>query len=289
MSSSEGGWSEDSLFGPIVARPDEKPVGNEPVRHRLLITVKAAPNPSEHYGETVCVAGIRIDDLGQRTWARLYPINFRELGANARFHKYDIVSVECRPAAQDPRIESWKPDMTTLRVEKSLAGWPKRQPWVTPLIEYDMCSIRIRAQADVRSQSLALVRPSRIRDFVVTTHPGWTREEQNKIDRYVSQLDLLDTRERTPLEAPRFRGAYHWQCHAVGCPGHKQGIIDWEVVALQRRLAHLSDDALKSAMREKFLDTLCAPARSPSFFVGNQAKRAHVFSILGVYWPRVGD
>jgi hypothetical protein len=30
---------------------------------------------------------------------------------------------------------------------------------------------------------------------------------------------------------------------------------------------------------------MCDPRRDTAFYVGNQAKRAHVFSVLGVYYP----
>ena len=38
----------------------------------VMITVKTYPNPSETYGETVCVAGVRLD-RGAPEWIRLYP------------------------------------------------------------------------------------------------------------------------------------------------------------------------------------------------------------------------
>ena len=63
---------------------------------RVLITVKAAPNPSEKYGETVCVAGLRLD-LDAGGWVRLYPVNFRELDSDGKFRKYDVVSLTARP------------------------------------------------------------------------------------------------------------------------------------------------------------------------------------------------
>ena len=63
---------------------------------RVLITVKAAPNPSEKYGETVCVAGLRLD-LDAGGWVRLYPVNFRELDSDGKFRKYDVVSLMARP------------------------------------------------------------------------------------------------------------------------------------------------------------------------------------------------
>jgi hypothetical protein len=45
--------------------------------------VKAAPQLSERYGETVCVAALSTD-LQRRGWIRLYPINFRELASDDR-------------------------------------------------------------------------------------------------------------------------------------------------------------------------------------------------------------
>lgn len=44
-------------------------------RERILVTVKAYPNPSKKYIETVCVAG--VTESGQ--WIRLYPIPYRFL------------------------------------------------------------------------------------------------------------------------------------------------------------------------------------------------------------------
>jgi hypothetical protein len=43
---------------------------------QILITIKAYPNPSKKYVETVCAAGI---DLKQNKWIRLYPVPFRDL------------------------------------------------------------------------------------------------------------------------------------------------------------------------------------------------------------------
>jgi hypothetical protein len=48
--------SQGSLFGPEAA-PVAKAVDDAWRRMKVLVTVKAAPNPSAAYGETVCVAG----------------------------------------------------------------------------------------------------------------------------------------------------------------------------------------------------------------------------------------
>ncbi|WBB79745.1 hypothetical protein O7606_27060 [Micromonospora sp. WMMD882] len=161
-----------SLFGPSDTEPDPKPANDRIVRLQLLITVKAAPNPSEKYGETVCVAGLRTDVL-KPTWVRLYPINFRHLDSNEAFKKYDIVSVDAKPARQDQRRESWKPIMDRIQKERHLDGWRSRQPLLEPAVEDSMCRLNREAQDHADAQSLALVRPREVRALKVTPHHGW--------------------------------------------------------------------------------------------------------------------
>ncbi|TVT36407.1 hypothetical protein FNH05_25710 [Amycolatopsis rhizosphaerae] len=260
-----------------------KPVGDQWRTLRLLITVKAAPNPSATYGETVCVAGLRLD-LEQPGWVRLYPINFRDLESDRSFSKYDVVTVRAKPARNDPRFESWRPDMASLRIERHLRPWKPRQPHIEPYVDGSMCDLLDAIRKDPPAKSLAAIRPAHIEDIDIEHHPGWTADDQVKIRQYVSQLDLLGA-ERNALEAPRLRGWYRYRCLSNSCRGHRQGILDWEFVALQRRLGKLDDASLIEALRAKFLGELCAPNRDVAFYVGNQAKRQHVFSVLGVYYP----
>jgi hypothetical protein len=272
------------LFGQPPSEPEAKPTGDQVVRLQVLVTVKAAPNPSDKYGETVCVAGLSVDPV-RPGWIRLYPINFRELGDDASFSKYDIVSINAVPARQDSRRESWRPQMHTLQVEGHLKDWHHRRPWLEPAISFTtMC--RLHRGATMESPSLALVRPKHVTAFKITRFPGWTPEQQAKIDKYVSQLDLFGNEDRTALQAPRLSGAYHYLCHEPGCGGHKQGFLDWEFVALQRRLRDRDDAAACRELEQKFLRQMCGPDREVAFYVGNQAKHPRTFSVLGVYWPR---
>lgn len=180
---------ELSLFAPDPGSAPEKPASDQPARLRVLITVKAAPNPSERYGETVCVAGIRLDPESFG-WVRLYPINFRELDDDSSFKKYDIVSVDARPSRGDPRGESWRPQMTTLTKEGHLAGWARRKPYVADHIAESMCGLLTGVRENPPARSLAAIRPSRVVGLDIELHPGWTPSEQAKIDRYVGQLEL---------------------------------------------------------------------------------------------------
>jgi len=280
-----------SLFAPD---PDAvsaavKSAGDRPVRMTVLIVVKAAPNPSARYGETVCVAGIRLD-LEHPGWVRLYPINFRELDEDASFKKYDVVSVEARPSHGDSRTESWRPLMDTLVRQKHLREWPHRAPYIADHIADSMCGLIAGVRERPPARSLAAIRPVKVAGIDIVRHPGWTRAEQAKIDGYVSQLELpgMERGPRTALEAPRFKGWYRYICSAPACPGHRQGIYDWEWVALQRNpaLKGRSDDDIKAALREKFFTMMCAPDRDLLLFVGNLAKRQQAFMVLGAFYPR---
>jgi len=256
------------------------PAAGGPSIANILITVKAAPVPSASYGETVCVAGLRIDP-GYTGWVRLYPINFRNLDSPQAFKKYDIVN----------RSESWRPDIGSLHTIKHLNAWKPRVPYIEEWAVDNTCDLAAAAQDDPRAKSLGLVRPAEILDLIVERHPGWTPDQQAKLDQYANQLDLFapEGGTREPLEAPRFTVKYRYRCGASHCRSHTQSIIDWEAVALQRRLRHLSDAEAVADVRRKFLDEMCAPDRRPAFFIGNQAARRTTFSVLGVYWPRATD
>ncbi len=69
----------------------------------MVVTVKAYPQLSARYGETVCVAGVRTDTPGP-SWVRLYPVVYRDLHYDFRFAKYQRITLEVSHA-NDPRPE----------------------------------------------------------------------------------------------------------------------------------------------------------------------------------------
>jgi hypothetical protein len=277
------------LFTPEDREPPSKPAGDRPVKMRVLVTVKAAPNPSEKYGETVCVAGLRIDP-DATGWVRLYPINFRDLESDSAFRKYSVVRLEALPARQDSRRESWRPLMDSLKIEADISpvdGWRKRASWLAPHVENSMCRIVAGTRESHSAQSLALVRPREVKGLDIEPHPGWSDAERRKLEAYSNQPELFDQERtnRSPLEAPRFRAYYRYTCGELTCRGHRQGLLDWELVALQRNLRGFSDVQAIEQIQAKFLGQMFAARKDPAFYVGNQAKWAQTFSVLGVFYP----
>jgi hypothetical protein len=209
-------WMTRSLFGPHDDG-GEKPAEAAETTMSVLITVKAAPNPSSSYGETVCVAGLRIDP-GSEDWVRLYPISFRDLEGSERFKKYQVVYLRAMPNPRDRRIESWRPNRESIAVGVFLPPWGKRRAYIDPYIEDSMCIVHraVIGSPQIPGRSLAAVRPKTVRDLLIKPHPGWSNTEQAKVDKYVDQPDLTG-RRRTALEAPRFQGWYSYLCWEPCC------------------------------------------------------------------------
>ncbi|MGW4641449.1 hypothetical protein ACWEN6_23215 [Sphaerisporangium sp. NPDC004334] len=159
-------------------------------------------------------------------------------------------------------------------------------PYLDDYIESSMCELIAAVRRQPSARSLAAIRPEKVLDLIIRPHPGWTTAEQRKIDQYVRQLGLFESTSRTALQAPRFKAWYRYRCGSSTCRAHEQGVYDWELVALQRRLRERDDDTVKRAIQEKFWDMMCAPDRDTIFYVGNQQAHPQSFIVLGVVYPR---
>lgn len=256
-------------------RPEyDKEPGAGTSEAKVLITVKAAPQPSANHGDTVCVAGLRLTDSGPE-WIRLYPIPFRYLEADAKFKKYDVVTLKVTPASKDRRPESYTPVLSSLSIDSHLDPWRPRHPHVYPLVgAFNSCELYSRALNGSAGPSLAAVVPTDIDKLELGLFEGWTPAQQAKMEAHLHQDALFGPKtDKSILSPPRFEGHYRYRCAARTCKGHRQGLLDWEFTELQRRHKADTDEAAKAAIQKRFLDQLCAPAREPVFFLGNQLKR----------------
>ncbi|MFB9431388.1 hypothetical protein [Streptoalloteichus tenebrarius] len=245
--------------------------------------MKAAPNPHATYGETVCVAGLRLD-LEHPGWVRLYPVVWHLLRPDQRFAKYDVVALRAKPSRRDPRIESWLPDLPSITVEGSIQGWRNRLSHVIPFVGDSMCEVLEKFRTNPPARSLAAVRSSSILDVNVEHHPGWSEDEQSKIAHYLRHPDLDDTPRVAP-KAPRMRGWYRYRCQERTCGTHRQQILDEDWVIAQRKWGDIDDAELAARLRQRFRNEMCGDDRDVIFFVGNQAKRQQAYSVLGVFCP----
>jgi hypothetical protein len=193
----------------------------------VLVLVKAYPQPSTKYTESVCVAGLRVDTPVPE-WVRLYPVQFRLLKRGRQFSKYDLLRVLVRrPTSGDTRPESFTPILDT--IEKighlpSAQGWAKRWPYIEQVKVASMCELQERQRKD--GTSLGVFRPYQLTDFEITpTSPEWDTGRRAAL----GQGNLLCENPKLPLEKIPFDFHYSFMCDDTGCRGHRMSMIDWEL------------------------------------------------------------
>lgn len=260
----------------------------------VLVTVKATPQPSKSYGDTVCVAGLRIDGA-QPEWIRLYPVPFRWLGSDSQFKKYSLLNVRVARRHRDSRPESYSPDVMSLTASDPLKTWAKRHEYVGLVEPTSTCDLIHAATNDHSAPSLGLVYPNDVSGVSFEQHEPWT-EEQIRTMQAMAKSDesaLFGPAAPAPkvLTAPRLKMRYRYRCSSRACGGHTGRNLDWELTAFQNKFRNLSGSELEAKIEERFLDALFADDRESGFFMGNfenPARRSR-FSVLGVYWPEKED
>jgi hypothetical protein len=248
---------------------------------KVLVTVKAYPNPSKKYGETVCVAGI---DLGSGKWIRLYPIQYRDLEDQKKFKKYSVIEVKTHKATDDTRPESFKVDAGSIRVidwYDTTKGWEKRKQVVLSTVSTSYC--HILNESEQSGISLGMFKPHRI----AFKRKKIKLQDETERDTCYAQLSFYNKSKHAVEEIP-FDFRYQFHCLGKnGCPGHDLPIIDWEIGQAYRswRYDYRDEAVLLEKIKERWLDNLCSEKRDTYFFVGNMKRFRQNFMILGVFYP----
>jgi hypothetical protein len=256
-------------------------------REEILVTVKAYPNPSKKYIETVCVAGVTKDGK----WVRLYPIPYRYLEYEQRFPTYGRIQANIRKSPKDPRPESYNIDINTLHVLGKLGTgdfWQERRALLLPLVSPSVEALQ--EQQEASKISLGLIRPKQIKQLVIQPKkdPHWSAEELAKIQ----QPSLLDEMQREDvhriireLEKIPYDFFYEFTCDDPRCRGHKISIISWEVMESYRKWHQNYGDRWESKFREMYEQELPGPKHDFYFFMGTMRKHPKVWLIIGLFYP----
>ncbi len=245
----------------------------------ILITVKAPPNPSEKHQETNCCAGI---DLTTGNWIRLYPIPFRLLEDDKKFPKYSIITVKCGKPHRDKRVESYKVDQDSIKVEKIIGTadqWKERKEIVLPTLSPSFCAIL----AEISSgKSLGVFKPT---DIELTFKKSIVQNEKKHQAAY-NQLRFFDKKLK-PIEQIPFTFYYKFRCHKCpDCPSHKLKIHDWELNESYRRWRRkYKGEELLEKIKQKWLNDICGSKKDVYFYVGNIWRHPKQFMVLGVFYP----
>lgn len=249
-------------------------------KKRVLITVKTYPLPSKKTIEASCTAGITEDG----NWIRLFPLPFRYLEYEKRFKKYQWVEANVIKASSDPRPESYKVDLDSIRpVDKCLPtsqNWKTRKEIVLPLAAPSLCYLQ-NTQEDTGA-TLGIFKPRCINELIIEPeeYPYWTSQELETL----SQQYMFDKVYVKPLEKIPFKFKYRFYCADSNCNGHILSITDWEIGEAYRKWKKHYGETWKSYFREKF-EYEVIYGFDTYFYVGTVRAHPDVWIIVGLFYP----
>src|SRR5437867_3629195 len=110
-------------------------------KKQVLIVVRTYPTPTRKGVESSCTAGI----TRQGEWLRLFPVPYRYLAHDKRFHKYQWIEVAVRPTS-DTRPESYGIFTDTIQVLSdplpTTNNWQARKEILFPLKAHCLCCLK---------------------------------------------------------------------------------------------------------------------------------------------------
>ena len=228
--------------------------------------MKAWPQPSQKYGETVCCAGVTPE--GQ--WRRLYPVRYRHLTGDAQFSRWDVVEYRWRRPRDDLRKESRRVEEQSLRLVSKMAQ-RERAGFFDRLLRPSY------AAAAEQGESLALVRPSGVRFRWKAKKTAEVENERAKIAIASAQGSLLDAplSELEPCPLHLFMGFEDASGrHSMMCGDWETSATFWkwrEQYGEERALA-----SLKEVYEEQYFSAGMALA------MGTVARRPQQWILLGI-------
>lgn len=236
-----------------------------PQQSRVTIVIKALPQPSSTYGETVCCAGVTADG----EWKRLYPVRFRHLSGESAFKRWDWVSYKYRKPTRDARAESCHVYEETIRREGCLRKEDRG------LLMNRILQPSIAAAADA-GRSLAVIRPKNTRFIYRRKSLSEIAKEKASYEKAARQKSFLDEDLNALQPTP-----YEFQFAFEDDRKHTYTCGDWEAHAMfyNGRKRMTETDTLRW-MSETFNDAY--PKAGMLFAVGNMAARPQTWQLLGV-------
>lgn len=233
---------------------------------RAVILVKALPQPSKTHGETVCCAGV----TAQGQWKRLFPVRFRHLSGSSSFARWDWVKFRFSRPDRDNRVESCRVHEDSIALDGKM---PKADHLrvLQPLVR---ASIN---EAVERGQSLALIRPKNARFTFKRKSAAEVQAERDAFKLAARQISFFD-KELEALEPTPFEFRFKFEDDTK----HDFENGDWEAHAMFYHGLQRTKSEKETLEWMNHVFNVDYPERGTVFAVGNQAKRPHVWQLLGV-------
>lgn len=234
---------------------------------RIVILIKALPQPSKKYGETVCCAGVTAD----RRWKRLFPVRFRHLKGDSSFSRWDWVNFKYGRPKSDPRKESCHVHEESIAIDGKLKE-SERVRLLAPML---LGSAKAAAQ---QGDSLALIRPRNTRFLWKAKTAEEISEEREVFCLAARQHDLLDDQELADLEPTPYKFSFKFE-DEDGAHHYHNGDLEAHAMFWRQSQESSEIDALQW-MNHVFNEDY--PKKGMAFALGNMAKRPQTWQLLGV-------
>jgi len=245
-------------------------------KEQACILVKAYPQASTRYQETVCCAGITAN--GQLR--RLYPIVYRQLQPDQKFDRFDWIEANMNRTPGDPRPESYRVDQGTLRILKSgkrASPESKARKWL-PHVAPSLSWLYDEQARNGRSLGIIRGDPGTLR---FRWRPLAQADEDDKsiAKEAFRQQSLFDEHPIKPLPSPEY--LYRLEFASDG-KRHAMTLHDWEVQATYTGYKHRYGDPEASLEKMEAYYGELLPRMNPHLVVGNMQKRPSQFILIGV-------
>lgn len=240
----------------------------------MRVLVKAYPQPSQKYEETVCVAAV-TEDGGQML--RLYPIRYRHLPKERQFKRFDLVELDMELSRDDHRPESRHVDEDSIRLAglgKELSDAAKVQLW-KPFIAPSLKALHVENKATGRSFGIVRPDPGSLKFFIESEgQAGDTDRALNQAA--FQQVSLFEA----PLaKLPPTEHAFGYRFTSDGHP-HRHYIHDWEVQAAYLAYRRRYGDKALEMMLQEYGENI--PRHNPHFIMGTMKAHPQTFIIIGI-------
>lgn len=254
-------------------------------RRKILIVAKTYPSISTKYRETVCTAGILLDDNEQSLeWVRIYPVRFRQLDFDKRYPRWSIISAKIEKNDKDSRLESYRIDDSSIEIVRSIGthdNWSERKSFVLPLEFESIQSIKDQGK------SLGIIKPKYIvKYYYKKDKREWGDKQQGILD----QPDFFEI----PSDLEKIPYKFGYEFIENNQVKHKYSISDWEISELYRKCRDQSKkylfeereaEALEKVREKLEVDFL--NKKDLYFIVGNLKDHRQTFMIIGLFYPPI--
>jgi hypothetical protein len=248
---------------------------------RILIVVRTYPTPSQKSIESSCTAGIC-----DGKWIRLFPMPYRHLNPEQKFHKYQWVEMRVQKARNDPRIESYNPDRDSIKPLSTILPltdqWSARKQLIYPLKATSLCELKRLGDRDGHP-TLGFFKPKTINRLVIEPDESeWTSAQKGALQ----QMSLFDTEPPEELEKIPFRFSYDFECSNSFCKGHEMICTDWEMSELYRKLRRSHGNNWAGPFRQRY-EYEMINRNETHFYVGTLAHHPGTWIVVGVFYPQL--